>query len=166
MEALLSLLFRAGRALVAVPVVVLTLGALAAFGYSGYLLVSVAVGIARAPADSGRFVVTEVKLADTALIGIALFIAAAGLEELFLGGLQRVHLVEHERAADARVRLAADEPLRWVARVVRVVDEHQRGGAIGLVVATRERQPRRAPAHRLRALQVVGAQDAAAQERA
>jgi uncharacterized membrane protein YqhA len=86
MEALLSLLFRAGRALVAVPVVVLTLGALAAFGYSGYLLVSVAVGIAQAPADSGRFVVTEVKVADTALIGIALFIAAAGLEELFLGG--------------------------------------------------------------------------------
>lgn len=100
MEAVLSLLFRVGRALVAVPVVVLTLGALAAFAYSGYLLVSVAIGIADAPADSGRFIVSEVKIADTVLIGIALFIAAAGLEELFLGG----------RAGRVRARLPA-----WLA---------------------------------------------------
>lgn len=147
MEALLSVLFRVARALVAVPVVVLTLGAVTAFGYSVYLLVSVALGIVRAPADSGRFVVSEVKVADTILIGIALFIAAAGLEELFLGGRAgrvRARLPEWlaiDDLNDLKERLLATLVLvvvvTFVDEVVGVADglhALELGGATALVV--------------------------------
>jgi uncharacterized membrane protein YqhA len=86
LEGALTLLLRACRSLVAVPVVVLAASAVIAFAYDCYLLVSLLAGAVRSPGDTARFAVALLKVADVALIGVVAFVAAVGLEELFLSG--------------------------------------------------------------------------------
>lgn len=99
-EAALAVVFRVCQALVAVPVAVLAVSSAVAFAYSCYLVAALVGAVVRAPGDTAHIVVALVRIADVALIGIVLFVAAVGLEELFLGG----------RAGRVRARLPA-----WLA---------------------------------------------------